>query len=118
MCLYEQQDLLQEHRAVASQQQNNNLTLLTSSDTSLPPSGSRGFRGLRVDESRLSRLALLLRGQSNERRLQGAAREARDRLDERLRSTTLAAPRLVFLLSRQVFWLLVGPIQTTEESSH
>jgi hypothetical protein len=36
-----------------------------------------------------------LRGQSHERRLPLAAREARDRLEERLRAAALVPPRLV-----------------------
>lgn len=86
-----QHDLLQEHRAAASLQQNSNLSLLTSSGTREGRSGSsyRGPRGYRGEESRLSTLAMLLRGQAHERRLQGAAMEARDRLDERLRSAAL-----------------------------
>jgi hypothetical protein len=87
-----QQDLLQEQRAATSQQQNSNLSLLTSSSTRdgrAASSGSRGPRGYRGEESRLSTLAMLLRGQAHERRLQGAAMEARDRLDERLRSAAL-----------------------------
>lgn len=88
-----QQDLLQEQRAATSQQQNSNLSLLTSSSSrdarATASSGSRGLRGYRGEESRLSTLAMLLRGQAHERRLQGAAMEARDRLDERLRSAAL-----------------------------
>lgn len=86
-----QQDLLQEQRSATSQQQNSNLSLLTSSNSrdARASSGSRGLRGYRGEESRLSTLAMLLRGQAHERRLQGAAMEARDRLDERLRSAAL-----------------------------
>ncbi|XP_024389304.1 uncharacterized protein [Physcomitrium patens] len=85
------QDLLQEHRAAASQQQNSNLSFSSSSSSREGHSGTgfRSSRGSRVEEPRLSTLAMMLRGQAHERRLQGAAMEARDRLDERLRSAAL-----------------------------
>lgn len=86
-----QQDLLQEHRAAASQQQNSKLSFSSSSSSREGHSGTgfRSSRGSRVEEPRLSTLAMMLRGQAHERRLQGAAMEARDRLDERLRSAAL-----------------------------
>lgn len=88
-----QQEFLQEHHTA-------NVSILPLSDVgpsspSLPSSSSRILRGFGGEESRLSRLALLLRGQSHERRLPLAAREARDRLEERLRAAALVPPRLV-----------------------
>jgi hypothetical protein len=86
-----QQEFLQEHHTA-------NVGILPLSDVgpsspSLPSSSSRILRGFGGEESRLSRLALLLRGQSHERRLPLAAREARDRLEERLRAAALVPPR-------------------------